>query len=95
MDMHGYLWISMYTHGYQLISIDIHGDPLISTQTHGYPWVCAPLMKFPICKNLPVRTLPISSENAGGATCRRRAAKCTDISTFGAHSNHAHSNLEF
>ena len=43
--------------------------------------------------NLPSQTLPIPSENAGGATCRRRAASCTDISTFGAHSNLAHSNL--
>ena len=32
--------------------------------------------------NLPIQTLPIPSENAGGATCRRRAASCTDISTL-------------
>ena len=42
---------------------------------------------------LPNWALPNSSENAGGATCRRRAASCTDISTFGAHSNLAQSNL--
>ena len=52
----------------------------------GGGWGSAPFM------NLPIQTLPIPSENAGGATCRRRAASCTDVSTFGAHSNLAHSN---
>ena len=42
----------------------------------GGGWGSAPFM------NLPIQTLPIPSENAGGATCRRRAASCTDISTY-------------
>ena len=40
-------------------------------------WGPAPFMNLPICKNLPI---PL--QNAGGATCRRRAASCTDISTY-------------
>ena len=62
-------------------------DILYGLRLPGGGWGSAPFM------NLPIQTLPIPSENAGGATCRRRAASCTDISTFGAHSNLAHSNL--